>query len=299
MAILMRVATSIDLTMRFQATQKRVLAAICFLLLYNLIASEFFDIPVNESHHLASATQLLGLMAIASLVRDVNSDCLLRQWDFRALIIAAIALAIPTHFAGAVGATVIGAFFVPRKDFRLSSIGQLCLGLAWIDCWGPLAFKLVEEWLLPLETALAFVPLSVLTPDTLDGTVISNGAGHDIRIVEGCSAFHNTISTTFIWLCLLKIQRLHIGRRQITVLALAVLSVVLLNTARIGLLAISEPLFEYWHEGFGFYIAKITMLGTVLTIFYFGMSPLSDPANRRAGPIAKLNMAKSRTRPSI
>jgi exosortase/archaeosortase family protein len=221
---------------------------------------------------LASATQLLGFFVVASLIQELKSDQVLKRWDLTVLLAAVLACSIPQRFGFAAAATLLGTLFFWRSDYRLSSIGQLSLALAWMDFWGPLAYMLIESWLLPLETALAFVPLAIFTSAKLEGVTIYNGAGHDILIMEGCSAFRNTMTTAFIWLCLLKLQRLPTCRRYVIALGAALIAVVLINTARIAVLSISFPLYEYWHNGLGFHIAKLSMLASVLLIFYIGFA---------------------------
>jgi hypothetical protein len=49
-------------------------------------------------------------------------------------------------------------------------------------------------------------------------------------VAEPCSAFHNTITTAFIWLSLIKIQRLHFQLEHFVILAIGLIAVVLLNT---------------------------------------------------------------------
>jgi hypothetical protein len=197
----------------------------------------------------------------------------LRGWDVGVLAAVVIACLYPAHNVGAIGLTCLGLLFIARNDKRISSLGQLCLGLAWLDFWGPLVLALIKPWLLPIETAFAFVPLSFLGPFSLDGITISNGSGHALDIYEQCSAFHNTVATTFIWLALIKIQGLDFKLKHLGILAIGVGAVVLLNTARISIMATSEHQYVFWHLGPGLWIVKIVMLSTVLSLFYFGVRP--------------------------
>ena len=138
-----------------------------------------------------------------------------------------------------------------RSQFRLSEcclsgeatnasiVGQLCIGLAWIDLWGPLVMGLIEQWLLPIETALAYIPLSLFGSFSLAGNVILGAKGHDVAVLEPCSAFRNTITMAFIWLALMKILRLDFRLRHFCILAMGLAVVVVLNTAQIGVMAYS------------------------------------------------------------
>ncbi len=115
-----------------------------------------------------------------------------------------------------------------------------------------------------------------LPRSVLNGLIISNDSGFGLLVAEPCSAFHNTITATFIWLSLIKIQRLDFQSKYFVILAIAVAAVVLLNTARIGLMAVSESDYLFWHMGPGLWIVKIVMLSTVLSVFYFGLRPVQQ-----------------------
>jgi hypothetical protein len=163
--------------------------------------------------------------------------------------------------------------FIARSDKRIASLGQLCIGLVWIDFWGSLAFSFIAPWLLPVETAIAYLPLSLFGPFSLHGQIISNGSGFSLLVYEPCSAFHNTIITAFIWLSLIKIQRLHYQLEHFIILAIGLITVVLLNTARLGLMVVSNSQYLFWHMGPGLWIVKIVMLTAVLGLFYLGLRP--------------------------
>ena len=92
-------------------------------------------------------------------------------------------------------------------------------------------------------------------------------------VAEPCSAFHNTIITAFIWLSLIKIQRLPFRLKHFVVLAIGLIAVVLLNTARIGIMAVSDSQYLFWHMGSGLWVVKIVMLTAVLGLFYWGLRP--------------------------
>jgi hypothetical protein len=58
------------------------------------------------------------------------------------------------------------------------------------------------------------------------------------------------------------------------ILAIGLAFVVVLNTARIGVMAISRSEYLFWHMGPGLWIVKFVMLGAVLGLFYFSLRPL-------------------------
>jgi hypothetical protein len=157
----------------------------------------------------------------------------------------------------------------------------LYLGLAWIDFWRAVVLDAVKSWLLPNEAYFAFVPLWLARSSTIDGTVISSGNGFAIEVAEPCSVFHNTVTTAFIWLSLMKIQRLEFKARHACYLAAALTAVVALNSIRIALIAISENRYLFWHEGPGLWIIKSAMLTAVFGVFCFDLWVSGGQNNRK------------------
>lgn len=258
-----------------------VLAALFVTLFFRNYAANLIDALTNISavendlthSRTTTGAEILGFVAIAVILKDLKTDRVLRWWDIVAIIGVAIASFYPSPLSRAIAVTCLGLLFVAKSDKRIASLGQLCIGLAWIDFWGALVLNLISPWLLPVETALAYFPLSLFGSFSLDGLTISNGSGFAIQVIEPCSAFHNTITTAFIWLSLVKIQRLDFDRKHFIILAVGLVAVVLLNTARIGIMAVSEDHYLFWHTGPGLWMVKIVMLGGVLGLFYFGLRP--------------------------
>lgn len=262
------------------------LAAVFVVLFFLNYAPHLFDAFTNifavdndlDHSHTVSSAESLGFAAIAVVLRDLQTDRVLRRGDFVAIAGITVASLYPSPIVRAIAMTCLGLLFVARSDKRIGSLGQLCIGLVWIDYWGPLVLDLIKPWLLPIEALFAFVPLSLFGSFSLDGTVITNGTGYAIQVFELCSAFHNTIATAFIWLSLMKIMRMDFHLRQYCYLALALAVVVLLNTARLSILAISENQYLFWHMGPGLWIVKLTMLTTILGLFYLSVANARRPS---------------------
>jgi exosortase/archaeosortase family protein len=267
----------------------RVVLAVVFLALFLLnYTGSLIEAVLNISavdndlthSRTASGAQVLGFVAVAVVLAELKSDRVLRWWDFLAVFCITIASLYPSPILRAVAMTSLGLLFIVRSDKRVASLGQLCIGLVWIDFWGALALNLIAPWLLPVETALAYLPLSLFGKFSLQGVAIAHGSEFTLIVAEPCSAFHNTIITSFIWLCFIKIQRLPFRREHFVVLAIGLVAIVFLNTARIGLMAFSDDQYLYWHLGPGLWAVKIVTLTTVLGLFYFGLRPLDNqPVN--------------------
>ncbi len=213
------------------------------------------------------AAEVIGFVAVAVTIARVGSDRVLKTTDLVALALAAIALMHPWHSMATVMLTAIGAFFVCRQDERLASLGQLCIGLAWIGLWGKVVLSFIEPWLLPIEAALGYVPLSLFGSFSLVGNAIL-GNGHGVIVFTGCSSFANTVTAAFIWLSLIKIQGTEFQSWHFRGLAISLVAIVLLNTLRLTLMAYSYDGYVFWHNGYGATMMSVAMLLVVLTVFY-------------------------------
>jgi hypothetical protein len=260
----------------------RVVLTAVFVTLFSLnYAGSLIDAVANISavendltrSRTASGAAIFGFVAVAVVLTDLKSDRVLRWWDFLAALGIAIASFYPSQVSRAIAMTCLGLLFIVRSDKRIASLGQLCIGLVWIDYWGSLVLSFIAPWLLPVEAALAYLALSLFGPFSLHGITISNASGFALMVAEPCSAFHNTIITAFIWLSLIKIQRLPFRLKHFVVLAIGLIAVVLLNTARIGIMAVSDSQYLFWHTGSGLWVVKIVMLTAVLGLFYLGLRP--------------------------
>jgi exosortase/archaeosortase family protein len=135
-----------------------------------------------------------------------------------------------------------------------------------------MALAAIEAKLLPIETALAYLPLSYLDSFTLHGNTISHPDGHSVIVEGGCSAFSNLVIAALLWLSFMKIRNLQFRSRHFGVLAAGLLAIVIVNAVRIDLCAWSPDYFQFWHEGPGVGILSWIMLILSLVIFYLGLA---------------------------
>src|ERR1700751_2030923 len=123
----------------------------------------------NDLTHSRTITgaEVLGFVAIAVVLKDLGTDRVLRWWDFVAIIGLTIASCYPSPLSRAIAMTGLGLLFVGLGDKRIVSLGQLCIGLVWIDFWGALVLNLIGPWLLPVESKFAYLAVSLFGPFSL------------------------------------------------------------------------------------------------------------------------------------
>lgn len=251
----------------------RVVLTALFGLIFGLhYGSRLFMVGAGEPIFPGFRTaEIMGFVAIFFVLQKLGTDTVLQRLDPAIIVVAAIVLIHPWPGIGGLVLTGLGLSLVTRQDRRLASLGQLCLGLAWIDLWGVIALNFVAAWLLPLETALSFLAVSPFGTFSLVGNAILGENGHGVVVAGACSAFANTITTTFIWLSLVKIQGLAFHPWHVRVLAVSLVAVVLLNTARLAMMAHSYPQYLFWHDGAGATYLSISMLVIIFGLFCFGL----------------------------
>lgn len=216
------------------------------------------------------AAEFMGFAAVVVILNGLSGARLLRWFDLAFIVLAAIVLIHPWRRFGALALTGVGFLFLTRTDRRLSSLGQVCLGFAWIDIWGKMLLGFISTWLLPIETAIGYFVVKLFGSFALVGNAIIGENGYRILIFPGCSAFSNTITASFIWLCLIKIQEDEFRRWHFIALAAILAGVVVINSVRIALMAYSFDQGLYWHGGPGAAIIAVTMLLLVFAIFFYG-----------------------------
>ena len=100
-----------------------------------------------------------------------------------------------------------------RSDKRIASLGQLCIGacldrLLGITCVG-VSLRLGCCRFGSSVGVSSSVLIWTIFPCM--GSQFRIGSGFTLMVAEPCSAFHNTIITAFIWLSLIKIQRVELS----------------------------------------------------------------------------------------
>jgi len=208
----------------------------------------------------------MALFALFSVISRIGDDTLLSRADL--LIIAAVgmAFALPSLKAASIPILIVSIMFIARRDPRVASIGQLLLALVSYRVLGKLIFDLIAPVILPIETIIVEKMLLPFGNFTRLGSEIISPSGFTIFIELPCSAFHNITVVTLIWLGLIKIVKLEFTPSDWWALAAMVGATIILNTVRIALMAQSEEMWEYWHNGHGVAIASTVILVSILII---------------------------------
>jgi exosortase/archaeosortase family protein len=85
-----------------------------------------------------------------------------------------------------------------------------------------------------------------------------------------CSSFHNISLGLLCWVAITKLRRPDWAPGDAWVAALVVVAVVLLNTGRVYLMALSAEMYDYWHTGFGAHLFALVASAAVIAISVWG-----------------------------
>lgn len=166
-------------------------------------------------------------------------------------VLAAVG-ALGPHMAAPFALTLLGLWMLRRGDPAVRAAAAIALALAAHELWSRLVFAVLSPELVQVDAALVGSAVkATIAGATWRGNLISTGHGHVIAIADACSSFANVSSALLVWVAVTKLERLEWRRRDLLVGAAAVAGQVLLNAGRIYLMALSWPLFLYWHDGPG------------------------------------------------
>ena len=104
--------------------------------------------------------------------------------------------------------------------------------------------------------------------------IITLPNGHGIVLYPYCSSFHNVSLALLCWLTLTKLRHLNLRGYDFVVGGLAASTMMLLNTARLYLMALDVDNYHFWHDGAGFYIFEVGASISVLLLAMYGSRPV-------------------------
>jgi hypothetical protein len=194
------------------------------------------------------------------------------RWrDF--LVIAALCLLVflPTTrmiWVAAVGIAIYLWIF-NGGDPKLRAAGIVLAALSTQEFWGHVFFNVVALPLLRAETAAVGTMLETARPGTVwQDNVITGPNGFGIMIYTGCSSFHNLSLAMLCWLTVSQFRHQNWQIRDFVIGGVVGGTIILLNIARLFLMAWDIDLFHYWHDGIG---AEIFAVGASLTILLISL----------------------------
>jgi hypothetical protein len=254
-----------------------------FILFANQLFAVFTNIPQGSIATLVSGFAEIGIFqylawyAVFRLLWESDPAGRARRQDVAVAIAVCFLLLLPTSRMIWVAASVAAAYLwiFPAGDLRLRAAGIVLAALSVQAFWGHVIFDMLAFDLLRLETALVGLMLQATqTGIEWHDNLITAPDGYGLAIYTGCSSFQNASLALLCWVTVTKLRRPYWARGDFVVGGLVVATMILLNLARLYLMALDVDLFRYWHEGAGVQIFAVGASVAILTISLYG-------ANRR------------------
>ena len=167
--------------------------------------------------------------------------------------------------------TITGIFLLVMSQGadKLKAAAVVLLALSFNGLWGPLFFDIFAFQLLRADAAIVGVALSATQPNMAWGeTIVGMPDGHSVQIYGPCSSFHNISLGLLCWVSVTKLVRTDWIRSDFLVALFVCAAVILLNGARLYLMALSPDHFAYWHDGFG---QQLFAWGTTFTVLLMSL----------------------------
>jgi hypothetical protein len=156
-------------------------------------------------------------------------------------------------------------------DGKLRAAGTVLGALSAQELWGHVFFNLVALPALRAETAVVGTVLEAVRAGTVwQDNIITGPGGFGIEVYTGCSSFHNLSLAMLCWVTVSKLRRQDWQIRDLAVGAVIGGAMILLNLARLYLMAWDIVFFYFWHDGMGAEIFAIGASLMVLLISLYG-----------------------------
>jgi hypothetical protein len=202
-----------------------------------------------------SVFHYIGWYAVLSLLRHASLPERSRWWEVALALGLCVVNLSSSETVLWVSATAVSLHLwaTGASDARIKAAAAVLFALSLNGLWGPLFFRVFAFPLLVADAALVGGTLALFHDGAgWQGTIVAVNSTHRILVYGPCSSFHNISLGLLCWVSLTMLARPHWVRGDATVASIVVGTVVVLNTARLYLIALSIENYKYWHyEGTG------------------------------------------------
>lgn len=251
-------------------------AVFCLALINGLVNRIVFYVEVNGFS--AGVFSLFGISALVIICVFLSFSNLFRaggeradRWDWAFAAIVLVLSFIPTSVAAWIALSLAAMREIFRRDqdadIRRASILMLAATVPLF--WGRMVFTLFSSVFLKIDAVF----VSWLTGSDRLGNVIylQNGSGI-LWIADACSSFQNISLAMLCWVMFMEYR----GRKERTwndywVCILACVNVVVINVARISIIALRPDYYDAVHGPYGAAVAGYLSTFVVLVICATGI----------------------------
>lgn len=223
-----------------------------------------------------SVFHYIGWYAVFHLLRESTLADRARPWEVACALGLCVVNVLQAKSTVWVSATAVSLYLwvMHPGNARVRAAATVLLALAVNGLWAPLFFRTFAYPILLADAVMVGGALFLLQEGTswLGTNIIGTSSGNRVLIDGPCSSFHNISLGLLCWVSLTMLARPRWVRNDLSVASMVVMTVILLNTARLYLIALSPDAasYNYWHGGPGEEPLAWAMTGCVLAISLWG-----------------------------
>jgi hypothetical protein len=242
-----------------------------------LLANEIFGVIDRASTNSVTAFvedlceagifQLLAWYAVLRLLAESENDQPASKRDIAVAVALGLLVLIPIERMIWLAVTALSVYLLTCRsgDAKLRSAATVLGALAVQSFWGNVLFHLIAYDLLRAETAVLGILLSATHEGiTWQDNIIRSSSSFGIVMYTGCSSFFNVMLALLCWTTLTKLQRPFWRGSDFVIGAALAAMVVVLNFARLYMVALDLDHYHYWHDGVGAQIFSVVMTLAIL-----------------------------------
>jgi len=223
-----------------------------------------------------SVFHYIGWYAVFSLLRESALADRAHPWEVACALGMCVVNVLQAKSTVWVSATAVGYYLwvMHPGNARVRAAATVLFALAVNGLWAPLFFRTFSYPILLADAVMVGGALSLLQDGTswLGTNIIGTRSGHRVLIYGPCSSFHNISLGLLCWVSLTMLARPRWVKDDLPVASMVVMTVTLLNTGRLCLIALGPDAasYNYWHGGPGEELLAWAMTGCVLAISLSG-----------------------------
>jgi hypothetical protein len=168
-----------------------------------------------------------------------------------------------------VAITGLGLWFFFKKDDQFRAAGGIFLAIASQQFWGHLVLGALGPELVRVDAAMVGEAMThTVRGSSWHDNIITAPSGYSIVVLEGCSSFSNVSTALLAWVAFSRLERARWLKRDLIVGGAIVISQIVLNVARMYLMAQSYPYYLYWHDEGGkqIYVAIASAAAVLISV---------------------------------
>lgn len=249
---------------------------VALIILYPNAVFSFVRLTISDHGYLEAVYMTFGISALIwggmwlslVLLREATIDAVYR-FDFVVVASGIICALLPISGAAWVGLTGMGLYFLLTRgpNTMMGGVFWCVLALSISGFWARQLFTLFTSQILLIDTWLV---ASLMGLDSTGNLITAADNRTILQVLEGCSSFRNLSLAVLGWM----LARSYFGTsglaRGLVFVSLSMLVIIVINTTRIGIIALRPDLYEIVHGPVGSNAVNILATFAIVAISAIG-----------------------------